>query len=286
MKNIIITILCACSLTCFSQDKSKTLTNASIIEMKNVGLPKSTIKSMIESSPCNFEVDMNSIIALKKKGIEEEVLNAMIAKASSAGTSIRENKPANDSSSKIVGLLAKSGNGIYYYKPDVNEVQELEPTVYSQAKQGSGLLTSLTYGIAKTKSKLSVSGASANIQLSDKRPRFYFYFDVEKKSLGTQSPSWFSNASSPNEFMVVRFDINKSKSSREIVSGSANAYAGASSGVDDGNRKGFKYRKIQPGIYEIYFETDVSPGEYCFMYAGAASGSGTVNSKVYDFGIK
>ena len=264
-----------------------TLTNKSIIDLKSAGLSKTTIKTMIESSSCNFDVDLQNIIALKKKGIDEEILNSMMSKAGTARSESKANQvvvQGNDR--KIIALLKKAGNGIYYYKADSQDIQELEPTVYSQVKQGSGILTSITYGLAKTNSKMSVSGDKANMQLINKQPTFYFFFDVEKKNLGDQNAVWFANASSPNEFMLIRFDINKSKGSREIVSGSYNAYSGDASGVDDGNRKAFKYKKIQPGIYEVYFENDVPPGEYCFMYAGTASGNGTVNSKVYDFGIK
>ena len=261
------------------------LTNKSIIELKSAGLSKMTIKTMIESSACNFGVDIQNVIALKKQGIDEEIINAMIAKMSNTTPGTVINKSVPDSSQKIISLLQKAGNGIYYYKENEHDIQELEPTVYSQAKQGSSILQGLTYGLAKTKSKMAVSGAKSNFQITAKRPKFYFFFDVERKSLGEQNAGWFSSATSPNEFMLIRFDVNNSKGSREVVSGSFNI-AGGSSGVDEGNRKAFKYRKIQPGIYEVYFENDITAGEYCFMYAGTASGNGSVNSKVYDFGIK
>jgi hypothetical protein len=49
--------------------------------------------------------------------------------------------------------------------------------VYSQAKMGSGILTSMTYGIAKTKMKATLSGNKANLQIEKKKPVFYFYFE-------------------------------------------------------------------------------------------------------------
>jgi hypothetical protein len=98
--------------------------------------------------------------------------------------------------------------------------------------------------------------------------------------LNEQGSSIIANATNPNEFMLVRFE--KSKSGREITVGSFNYYSGSAEGVD--NRKGFKVNKVAKGIYEIYFDNPLEPGEYCFMYAGAVH-NGT-NPKVYDFGIQ
>ena len=70
-------------MTSFCQDK--VLTNKNILELKSAGLSKTTIKTMIESSPCNFDVDISNIIALKNKGVDEDILNAIIYNAAHGG---------------------------------------------------------------------------------------------------------------------------------------------------------------------------------------------------------
>jgi hypothetical protein len=261
----------------FSQASNDVLTNKSILDLKTGGFNSGTIVSMIHSSNCSFSVGVNDLLELKKAGLDETVINAMIEKMSGGKTTT---PVVSGNTNPVIAELEKQGTGIYYYNKQ--NLQELEPTVCSQSKSGSGLLTSMTYGIAKTKSKLSVNGAKANIQLNDQKPTFYFYFSSGQGNLNEQGSSIIANATNPNEFMLVRFE--KSKSGREITVGSFNYYSGSAEGVDNSNRKGFKFNKVAKGIYEIYFDNPLEPGEYCFMYAGAVH-NGT-NPKVYDFGIQ
>ena len=263
--------------------ESEVLTNKSIIELKNAGFNKSTIKNMINSSTTSFSLDIKSVIELKKNNVDEEVIDAMIQKTKQKNTnSILADKSSNiEKKSPIIEQLQSLGTGVYYL--DGESLVELEPTVYSQSKQGSGILTSLTYGISKTKSKSSVSGTKANIQIKEKRPIFYFYFLTESKNLNEQS-AYSASASNPNEFLLIRFNI--SKNSREVVTGTSNAYEGAAGGIDDANKQSYKYKKIAPGIYQVYFENQIIAGEYGFMYAGATAQHGNTSPKVYDFGVQ
>lgn len=264
----------------YAQSSNEVLINKSVVDLKLAGLGKSTIIGLIAKSPCKFEVDIKDIIALKKEGLEDEIIDAMVEKMAKGNTST---SPAlSNSVTKIVEDLQRQGTGIYYMSNAI--LQEVEPTVCSQSKVGSGLLTSLTYGVAKVKSKLSVSGNKANLQLQEKKPMFYFYFNNEQKNLNQQVSSFFASATNPNEFMLVKFELKRGKSSRDITVGSANAYEGSSTGVDDENKRNFKFKKLTAGIYEVYFDTDLAPGEYCFMYAGSVSNG--LSPKVYDFGVQ
>ncbi|MDB5198051.1 MAG: hypothetical protein JWO92_14 [Chitinophagaceae bacterium] len=280
MKSIIIFFLCILSNFVFAQNTEQ-LTNKSIIDLTKAGIGKATQKSMITSTSCSFLVDTKSILELKKNKVDDEVISSMIDK-------MNENKPSatntlveNDNS--IVQKLLKEGSGIYTQLIDSN-IQELDPSVFSQSKQGSFLANALTYGFAKTKQKMSVSGKSANLQLSNRKPVFYFVFTAAEKNLNQQMPSWFDNATSPNEFVLVKFNSSKNNN-REITTGSADSYSGSVQGIDDKQKQNFQSKKLAKGVYQITFENFLEPGEYCFMYAGAiVQNSG--NPKVYDFGVK
>ena len=188
-----------------------------------------------------------------------------------------------DNNNPIIHKLLKEGSGIYTQLADSN-IQELDPSVFSQSKQGSFLATALTYGLAKTKQKMSVSGKAANLQLSNRKPVFYFVFTAAEKNLNQQMPSWFDNATSPNEFVLVKFNGGKNNN-REITTGSANSYSGSVQGIDDKQKQSFQSKKLAKGVYQITFENSLEPGEYCFMYAGAIV-KNAGNPKVYDFGVK
>lgn len=280
MKSIIVFLLCILSNIVFAQDTEQ-LTNKSIIDLTKAGIGKATQKSMIANSSCTFLVDTKSILELKKNKVDDEVISAMIdkmneTKSSTTNTLVENNDP-------LIHKLLKEGSGIYYQLPD-KTFQELDPSVFSQSKQGSFLATALTYGLAKTKQKMSVSGKAANLQISNRKPTFYFVFTAAEKNLNQQMPSWFDNATSPNEFVLVKFNSNKNNN-REITTGSANNYSGEVQGIDDKQKQSFQSKKLAKGVYQITFENSLEQGEYCFMYAGAIV-QNAGNPKVYDFGVK
>jgi hypothetical protein len=286
MKNftIILLLLTAFASTTKAQNTTDTVTNKTIIQLKGAGLSDDIIKSKIGNSVCNFDLSTDALITLKKAGIPDDVINAMLTKkntTSSSTSSVNNPSSSTNTEKSIVP-------GIYYCKGKPCDLLELEASVYSQAKAGSGILTSLTYGIAKTKMKATLSGNKANLQVEEINPTFYFHFDKSSSNNfsnnGAQS-LWFASATSPNEFILVKFSTTKK--SREVVTGSWSTYSGMSSGIDDDNKIPFKYEKISQGVYKIYTEKPLKKGEYCFMYAGGtATYASAPLQKVYDFGIK
>jgi hypothetical protein len=265
-----------CAVESQAQGKRDTLLNTTVIELHTAGLSSDIIKSKIQSTVCAFDLSTDALIALKKGGVSDDVVTAMITKTTQSA-----HAPA-DTASPILP-------GIYYCKGTPCALTELEASVYSQTKSGSGMLTALSYGIAKTKMKSTLSGSEANLQIEEKSPVFYFYFDPgSSNNFGTTEghPFWFTSVSSPNEFLLVKFAITKK--SREVVTGSWNEYAGISSGIDDKNKVAFKYEKLSKGVYKVYFEKPLKSGEYSFMYAGSSGGAngGAPLQKVYDFGIQ
>jgi hypothetical protein len=195
---------------------------------------------------------------------------------------------ANDNSKRVVMTDPNNPKdmhepGIYYYKQNEAkpELVQLEASVYSQNKSSGAIGSALTYGIAKVKVSVTLDGKEAQMQLTDKQPVFYFYFDVTGNPLSQTSNWWFSAATSPNEFLLVILAENKK--TREVTTGSANI-SGSSVGVDDKNKTAFKVEKIGRGIYKVFFEKPLS-GEYCFMYAGSVPTGFASMNKVFDFGV-
>lgn len=274
----------------YAQSK-EVVTNKTIIDLKKAGISKETLKSFISCATCNFETDAQSVLKLSKAGVDDEVIVAMTEKMNvavnkpqpQAVKTTGTEKPAT--SNAVVSKLKQEGSGIYYQTE--SGFTELDPTVYSQTKNSGAFVRNISGGFAKSTTKVSLSGGSANAQLNSGKPVFYFVFNSAKDAgINSQAPIWFTNATSPNEFMLVKLITGKSKKVRDVVVASGNDYAGTAQGVDENQKKSFKYNKLENGIYEIYFEEAVEPGEYCFMYAGSMSTSGTTNPKVYDFGVK
>jgi hypothetical protein len=76
--NLIILILLF-SVVCPAQ--TETLTNAQIVEMSKVGLKPQIILLKIEKSKSDFDVSAEALIELKKAGVADEVIAAIIEKA-------------------------------------------------------------------------------------------------------------------------------------------------------------------------------------------------------------
>ncbi len=258
------------------------VTNKIIVQLHKAGLGKEVLISKIQSSKCNFDLSTDELIKLKQSGVPDDVIAAMLNKLGNS-----TNKVKGEES----GTLSDLTPGIYYCKGTPCEYVELETSVYSQANTGSGMLTGLTYGIAKTKNKATLSGVSSNFKIeNNSNPFFYFYFDKSTSNnfgnSGGQSV-WFASATSPNEFILVKFSISSNKKNREVVTGSWNSYEGMTTGIDDKNKIEFKFEKISKGIYKVFTEKPLEKGQYCFMYAGGATTYGHAPmQKVYDFSVE
>lgn len=275
-----------------STTNSDVLTNANVVAMVKAGLPKSVILNAIQTSSTKFDASANSMIALKKQGVSDELLSAMAAKGGSANTSSALNTTLTGTSKAETGL-GKLDPGIYYSDESNNKQAPLEASVFSQSKVGSGLLSGLTYGIAKTKAKAVLSGVQANLQVSNLNPVFYFIFPHNTGSnIGNESNAnggWYSNATSPNEFILVKFKVvNTSKQKgREVVTGSFGTYSGFSGGIEDESKVTYRFTKLTPGVYKVYFESPLKEGEYAFLFAGTAATAvgSTTSQKAFDFSI-
>lgn len=287
-KSLLISVFAIIFLRFSVIAQTDTLTNSSVLDLYQNGFSKTFIIDKINSSFCIFELSTGKLIELKKANIPEDIINKMMKKVNNSNAVAKEITTVKIASTNNLNTAKYSpplnlSSGIYYQNKVTNELVELDPSVYSQAKSGSGILTSLTYGLAKTKSKASLNGTKANLQItSDTSPVFYFYFDKNRKNdLGENinTGGWFATVTTPNEFTLVKFEVPKKGNSREVVTGSYNI-EGGSSGVAEEQNFGYKYEKISPGIYKVYFPNGISAGEYGFMYAGTSTAN-----KVYDFGI-
>lgn len=270
---ILFTLIVTFSSVVMAQ-RSDMLTNEGIVEMKSKGLPTSIIISKIKSSMNSFDVGTDALVDLVNRKVPEEIVNAMM-------------EAANDPQKHFVKVDANNpldfhDPGIYYHDKIANQLLQLEPTVYSQSKSGGALASAFTYGLAKVKASVTIDGKNSRRQIPEQQPEFYFYFDETKNTLSQTSNWWFSTATSPNEFLLVKLTIKPGN--REVETASANVF-GASSGVADKNKIYFKFEKVAQGIYRVFFDNPIA-GEFCFMYAGTVPQGFTSLNKVYDFGVK
>jgi hypothetical protein len=257
-----------------AQNNEDILTNETIIQLTKIGLQPSVIISKIHSSITKFDVSTDALIKLGNNSVAADVINEMM-KVNSEHKSVElTQKDANNPNTM-------HAPGIYYYNPNDPEKQlrRVDPTVVGSQETHAASY----YGIGGGGSKSNISGGESKLQIYERTPTFYFYFEENANPM--MSNWWFATATSPNEFALVK--LNESKKSRSFQTGivsSGGGYSGGSSGIPEKVKLPFEYNEVSPGIYSVTFKTPLKPGEYCFVYASSAPDRYS-NNKVFDFGI-
>jgi len=73
--------------------QTELLTNSKIIEMTEAGLAPEIILLKIRSSAANFDISTDALIELKKAGVKDDVISAIVEKGRSAKTPTRPRRP-------------------------------------------------------------------------------------------------------------------------------------------------------------------------------------------------
>lgn len=253
-------------LIVFAQDE--VLTNQSILDMMDLGFTSDVIVGKIETSKVTFDTTVEALKVLKEKGVGNEIIIAMM----------RSHKTTID---KEESMKIKR---IGIYVKNENEFQKIYPTVFSGSKTNT-LGAALSYGLADAKIKSTLTGERSQNRVQTNLPDFYFYFDTSQSSeLSLKANNWwFSFASSPNEFVLVKLKSKGQK--RELGIGKVNIYAGNTIGVDEENAVRFYIEELSETEFKVTPVWFLEPGEYCFYYQGVVPMGGYSNQAVFDFSI-
>src|SRR5215210_8361759 len=89
-----------------SSASAATLTNASVVKLVRAGFREKTVIAIIGARPVNFDLSPDRLIELKKGGVPERVILAMIARAESVDFASEE---WDDDGTPLGGLGRESG---------------------------------------------------------------------------------------------------------------------------------------------------------------------------------
>lgn len=259
------------------------LTNNDVILMQKSSLGKSLMIRKIEESKNTFDVSVQSLVALKNAGIDEEIINAMI-----------ESKNEKSPDSVSITFLPKDINsndplsehnfGIYLYE-EINggqKMTQLEPNISTQNRTvGKFTAGFVPFGLGIVKTKTELLGTAADLQLEQERPVFYFYLDAKSGGLNTSS----GIPSTTTEFLLVNFSVHDGN--RQLTISRKNAYK-VKGGLPDENVIKFISEDLGKGIFKVTPGGDLKNGEYGFylINSGNSNTSIGIGAKFFDFGIK
>ncbi len=269
------------------------LDNKGVVDMVKSGLPENIIIKKIQSTPNRFDLSTDALVKLSNDGVSSNVVSAMMES---------EGKGVSEYHELLKGM---DEPGIYLLKGEelTSEQLYMEPSVIDKVKEGSfgshmaGALTAA----AKKKVKAIVANSHANME-TGRRPLFLFYFGDEADKAADSQPQTnqndpmamlkaiqnmntadkikFSGISSPNEMRLIKADEDKNE--RSFVASSASGMV-KESGIDSDFIRQFKFERLESGLYQVFFEKPLEPGEYMFVYGGINLYQGQF---VYDFSIK
>ncbi len=278
-----------------------------VIAMKHAGLSDDLVIAKIKQNNKPINLSTDEMIALKKQNVSDSVIkalmdpvNARTSDSTATGTAIA-NRVLNlnpSGATPDVGSVAMGNpddpmtphdSGIYVYNADSAgkpHMVMLERAAFQGTKTGGLFTSAVTYGAVKAKTKAILPGKAASIRATHGNPVFYFYFEDKSAGLGRAGLFAAGAVSNPNQFALLRLNVDKHNRSTEI---GAFSMWGASTGSQEKSMIAFKADRLAPGLYKVQTDGELKAGEYCFVATSGAVGAygagATFAHDIFDFGV-
>ena len=248
----------------------ETLTNESIVSMVKGGLSEAVVLARIRSGPANFDTSTTSLVALKKAGVSDKVIEAMVSAPKAGGASAAAPAapaaPAAGTATPppAVSAAARSSAGGAASNLPRDSIYHLNGAKY-QELQPQVIEIETNVAFFSQKSEVVLGGRKAEYRIADKQPQFYSYF-------------------APTEALLVKLKPGDSKNDRNLKMGSGgyHPFGGSSrQGVRSEDRIAVKSEREANGFYRITPSTPLPAGEYAFIVLSGSSAGG----RMFDFGV-
>jgi len=131
------------------------LTNDSILKLVKAGMGDDLIVNMVNTQPANYSLAPEDLVALKKAGVSERVIGAMVTKNSNPNAA-----PATAPGASATGPVHEVG--VYYKKADV--WTDLDPEIVN-FKSGGVLKSLATDGLIKGDINGNIKGPHSKTDL-------------------------------------------------------------------------------------------------------------------------
>jgi hypothetical protein len=229
------------------------LTNDSVIQMIKAGLPEAVVIAKIKSTATKFDLKTDSLVGLKKAGVSDKVLEAMVAAGSGSPTSTGA-MPAPPAPAVAAGAL-KNQDVIY---------QLVGGKYVEMFATSANLETNMAF--FQSKSEVVLEGRKAQYRTTEKQPVFL---------------STYSSTDAP----LVRLKPGDDHNDRnlKIGSGAFMPFGGTQKmGVRNEDKIAVTIERDPRGFYRVTPTAALPPGEYGFILA---TGFGAGSGKIYDFGV-
>jgi len=242
---------------------TETVTNLSVIELQKAGLADDLIAEKIRSSAREFDLSTEGLKQLKAGGVSDGVIRVMMGLATSSSEPA---KPLTASPVSSDNPLDVHAPGLWLYEQE-NDQAKMTKLGAKDVGRSSGW---------NKKTRATLYGASAILQIRGPRPVFYYYGPDE------------TIETTVTDLVLTRMEARADKNDRRLAVGKEDFFGGKKSGLDPKTYVAVQAEKVAPGIYKIVPAQDLVRGEYSFIRASAASREALKRGDIdlFDFGVK
>lgn len=241
--------------------------NESIVKLVAAGVGEDVLLAKIAGLSCAYDVSTDQLILLKRKGVPNAVIAAMVERC--AGASRAQGASGNDAAP-----TAKRTPGLYLDlgRDGAHDIRVIRPTIASGGRvTGNGSL------LFPYTTKLAIARESAQMSAPAGQPRFYFHFETDDRKVGDFGTSQSVAAQSPSEFSLLRLKVGDGQ--RELVVGKVSAFGGRV-GIDPKHAIQFGVEEIGDGVFAVRPASALASGEYAFVLR-----MGDSAYRLYDFRV-
>jgi hypothetical protein len=265
LPSVLLSLLAVTLVTAVPARAQQGLTNSDIIKMQSAGLSESIILASVNGQPAAYDTSADGLLALKKAGVSDAVVAAMISRnaAMKAGVS----NPAGTNMAAPAPAGPPSGVdeiGVYYQ--DKAKAWHPVPSEIVNTKSGGLLKSIASDGIVKGDMNGHIKGAQS----------------ATKLTTGSNLLIYMPDTFTANDYILVK--LHKNSDNREFRAMTGGVFHSSGGAAKDTVE--FGTQKLAPHIYELTFVAPLGPGEYGIIPPGATATSNLASSgKVYSFSI-
>ena len=256
--------LCLLALTVtVSHAQQAALNNDAVVKLAKSGVGDELVVATINAQPGNYSLTTDDMLALKKAGVSDKVIGAMIVKANAPAAAPAAAPAGPAAANPAVAGVDEVG---VYYKDRSGKWVPMSPEIVNY-KSGGALKSFATNGIIKQDRNGHIEGETGKIAVT-KPVDFLFYV-----SEGTAAEEYI--------LLKLRPSNGKSREFRSQTGGVIHSSTGATR-----DNVEFTPIKIAPRMYQISLPTSATTGEYGILPPGAITSTNAASGgKIYTFKV-
>jgi hypothetical protein len=270
------------------------LTNDSIIQLTRAKFAESVILAKIRSTPSTFDTRADALIALKRAGVSEKVLEAMLSAGQSASPTAPAAPPGGSAASPSATgpastppaapatAPAASGGQATTAAPASPGVAALPAQTIPPPPREQGTIYRLV-GSTRQELTAALGEVQANRAFVENKTELVLGGKQSVLRIKERQPVFLSSFS-PTEAQLARLNPGENDRNLNIGSGLRVRFVNQQrKGVRNEDKVEVTSERDGQGFYRITPRQPLSPGEYAFVLIRESSGRTT--GKMFDFGI-